>query len=138
MKWSDIPKNPSPKMLRQFAAAWLVFFLLWAAWLGLKKGNASLGTVLAVVAIVGGVGGLVKPALLRWVFIAWMVLAFPIGWLVSLVLLLVLFYGIFTPVALVLRLRGRDALRLKRPADLTSFWLGKDTPLDVRSYFRQY
>ena len=138
MKWSDIPRNPSRKMLRQFAGAWLVFFLCWAAWMGFKKGNAGPGSALAVVAVVVGVAGLIKPSLLRWIFVAWMVLAFPIGWLISLVMLLILFYGVFTPVALLLRWRGRDALRLKQPASGTSFWLDKHTPLDVRSYFRQY
>jgi len=27
MTWSDLPTNPSQKVLRQFSAAWLVFFL---------------------------------------------------------------------------------------------------------------
>jgi hypothetical protein len=138
MKWSDIPRNPSRKTLRQFAGAWLVFFLCWAAWLGLKKGQTESGVTLAIVALLGGIGGWVRPSLLKWIFVGWMILAFPIGWLVSLIMLSILFYAVFTPIALLLRLRGRDALGLKRPPDRTSFWLRKETPLDVRSYFRQY
>ena len=138
MKWSDLPRNPSHKVLRQFAAAWLLFFLAWAAWLGFGRRGAGPAAVLALVAILGGVGGWIRPSLLRRVFVTSMMLAFPIGWLVSLVLLLILFYGIFTPVSLLFRLRGRDALRLKRPPAGTSLWLAKDPPLDVRRYFRQY
>ena len=42
-----------------------------------------------------------------------MVLAFPIGWTVSLVLLGLVYYGLFTPIGLVFRLVGRDALQLR-------------------------
>ena len=138
MTWSDIPKSPTSRVLRQFAAAWLVFFLAWAAWHGLHKGRTEWGVALAALAVVIGVAGLAKPPLVRWIFVTWMMLAFPIGWLVSQVMVVILFYGIFTPVALVMRLRGRDALGLKPGAGKSSFWLRKETPLDVRSYFRQY
>ena len=40
-----------------------------------------------------------------------MVLAFPIGWTVSQVILAVMFYGLFTPIGLVFRLIGRDPLQ---------------------------
>jgi hypothetical protein len=52
--------------------------------------------------------------------------------------LLLLFYGLITPVALFFRVRGRDPLRRKGAPAATTFWLPKDTPQDVRSYFRQY
>jgi hypothetical protein len=53
-------------------------------------------------------------------------------------MLFVMFYGVITPVALVFRLRGRDLLRRRPEPGATTFWLPKDTPQDVRSYFRQY
>jgi hypothetical protein len=67
-----------------------------------------------------------------------MVAAFPIGWVISQTMLLLMFYGIITPVALFLRLRGRDSLYLRRPQNAATFWLPKQTPTDVRSYLRQY
>ena len=65
-------------------------------------------------------------------------LAFPMGWVISQVMLGILFYGMFTPVAFLLRWRGRDALGLKPPPGKASFWVRKEMPLDVRSYFRQF
>ncbi len=47
---------------------------------------------------------------MRWVYIGWMILAFPIGWTVSQVMLAVMFFGLFTPIGLVFRLIGRDPL----------------------------
>src|SRR5262245_31817192 len=135
MKWSDIPMNPSARLLRQFAAAWLVFFLAWAAWQGLRAGRPQLGWALGVLAVVVGGSGLIWPALVRWIFVGWMILAFPIGWLVSWLMLSVLYFGIFTPMAIWFRLVGRDPLRRRR-ADMPSYWRRKEIPADVSRYFK--
>lgn len=138
MTWSDLPLHPTTKVLRQFAAAWLVFFLALGAYQYLARGHAPLGLALMGAALVIGLPGLIWPRAVRWLFVGWMVVAFPIGWLISLLMLLIMFYGLITPVALLFRLRGRDLLGRKSPPAGNSFWLPKHTPQDVRSYFRQY
>ena len=138
LSWSDIPKNPKPKVLRQFSAAWLLFFVILGARQYLKAGHHELGLAFGAAGILIGGLGLIRPAAVRWVFVGWMALAFPIGWVVSHVMLLVMFYAIITPVALLLRVRGRDSLGLRRRPDAASYWLPKETPRDVRSYLRQY
>ncbi len=62
---------------------------------------------------------------------------YPIGWLVSRLLLGVLFYGMFTPLGLLFRLLGRDALARRARPDASSYWITKEGPNDARSYFRQ-
>jgi hypothetical protein len=139
MNWKDIPRNPDNRTLRQFAAAWLVFFLFLAGWHGLHRGRTEWGVALAALAVSMGLAGLAWPPLVRRIFLGWMLLAVPIGWLVSQVVLLLLFYVMFTPLALFLRLRGRDVLRLKPPGpDKPTFWQPKSTPADLRRYLRQY
>jgi hypothetical protein len=138
MRWSDIPWQPTTRTLRQFAGLWLIFFLILAWWLGWRSNRPELGWGLLVVAIAGGVGGLLAPALLRPIFVGWTVVAFPIGWLVSRLILAILFFLIFTPLSLVFRLMGRDALRLRRPANLDSYWQPKVQATDPRSYLRQF
>ena len=137
MTWADIPRNPSARTLRQFAAACLVFFGILAAQ-QLRRGHHQVGITLGVLAVALGAVGLIKPPLLKWFFVSWMVLAFPIGWIVSQVMLVLMFYLILTPVALLFRLTGRDLLAKRRRPDCASYWLPKETPADVRSYFRQY
>jgi hypothetical protein len=136
MTWAEIPRNPSARALRQFSAGWLVCFGLLAAQ-QYRRGHHEVAIALLIAGVVFGVAGLVRPAVMRWVFVNWMVLAFPIGWAVSQVMLLLMFYLILTPVAVIFRISGRDALRRKRP-DCPSYWVPKETPGDVRSYFRQY
>jgi hypothetical protein len=138
MKWSELPLKPSAKALRQFAGAWLVFFSLWGLQQWFGKSRAELGQVLCIIAVVIGVLGLIKPPAVRWLFVTWMMLAFPIGWVISQIALLILFYGMITPVALFFRLRGRDLLSRKPAPERGTFWVDKSNPSDTRGYFNQY
>jgi hypothetical protein len=65
-----------------------------------------------------------------------MVVAFPIGLVVSEVLLRLIYYGAFTPVALVFRAMRRDVLRLRKP-QTDSYWLQRRQRTDPLAYFRQ-
>jgi len=138
MKWSDVQFKPTKKVLRQFAAAWLVFLLAWATHQWLARGHHTTALVLGALAIIVGGLGLLVPATIRWVYVGCMIVAFPVGWVVSLVMLALMFYCVITPVALFFRLRGRDLLRRAPPRDAASFWTSKSLPLDMRQYFRQY
>jgi Saxitoxin biosynthesis operon protein SxtJ len=135
MHWSDLDFDPPPRRLRQFAVIWLVFFSSIGA-LRALHGQRFAVPLLALGGLVG-VAGLIRPQLARPFWIALTVLTFPIGWLVSRVLLGVIYFGVFTPVALVFRFIGRDALLRKR-SDLESYWTDKKQPADPGRYLRQF
>lgn len=138
MQWSDIPFHPSRRTLRQFAALWLVFFGCLAGWQGLVRERVALGWALAGLAVLVGLLGLARPERVRLVYVGWMVLAFPIGWAISNLLLVVLFYGVFTPVGLVFKLIGRDAMARRPHPEHETYWAPKPAATDVRGYFRQF
>lgn len=138
MKWSDIQFQPTKKVLRQFAVAWLVFLLAWAAHQWLARGHQTVALILGALAVVVGGLGLAFPAKIRWIYVGCIIVAFPVGWVVSQVMLALMYYGVITPVALFFRLRGRDLLHRKPPQGSASFWTAKTLPADVRRYFRQY
>lgn len=138
MRWSDIPFSPSEKTLRQFAGLCLLFFGGFAAWQWLKHGNATLALIFGALALGLGVLGLARPSALRPIFVGWMVVAFPIGWAVSIVLLGLVYFGLFLPIGLVFRLVGRDALLLRPRRGLETYWVAKSSPTDVRRYFQQF
>jgi len=137
MRWSDVPWRPAPRVLRQFAALWLVFFGAHAAWQGLARGRPALACLLAALALAGGLLGLARPQAVRPIFVGWSVLVFPAAWLTSRLGLLVLFYGLFTPVAVCFRLLGRDGLGLHRPPGATC-WAPLPSPAAPADYFRQF
>ena len=136
MNWSDVTTAPKLKTLRQFAGLWLLFFgglAAWRAWHGVVDTRTEALGVMAV--LIGGLG-LVQPAAMRWIYTGWMILAFPIGWTVSRLMVMALFFLVFTPVALIFRLMGRDTLKLRRvPA--TTYWKPKAQSANVKEYFRQ-
>jgi hypothetical protein len=138
MIWSSISTKPSAKILRQFSGAWLVFFLALGGRQYFGRGHHQTGLILGVLAVVIGGLGLLKPAAVRWLFVGCMVLAFPMGWVISHLMLALMFYGILTPIAIFFRLRGRDALSRKPDPGRATFWAPKPMPQDVRSYLRQY
>jgi hypothetical protein len=107
----------------------------------LKTGNAFVSIAsnggLIVGAATGGLLGTLRPQWLRPVFVGWMILAFPVGWLVSHLLLGALYFAVFTPLGLLLRLLGKDALGLRR-STAASYWQKKPQQTDLRRYLRQY
>jgi hypothetical protein len=131
----EINTNPTDRQLRQFGwISFIAFPLL--AWLWA-------GTILAV-AIAGGAGlvlafiGQIVPKWLKPLFVVLILLSMPIGLIVGEVLLLMLFVFLFTPMAIVFRLIGRDVLMLRRPKDTSTFWVVRKPVTDVRQYYRQW
>jgi hypothetical protein len=129
--------NPSRRVLRQFAAAWLVFFLFLSANEFWRRGNTSAALALAVVSL-AGVIGLIKPGTLRLLFVVASAIAFPIGWLISQIMLAVIFYGVVTPVGFVQRVRGRDVLQLKSKPEKSTFWVTRGSQPPLERYFKQF
>lgn len=75
--------------------------------------------------------------MLRPLYLVWMGVSYPMGLLMTNLLVAVMFYGIFTPVGLAMRLSGRDALRLRRPG-AGSCWVERPPAPPPKRYFHQY
>lgn len=130
----EINWQPSRKDLRIFAVLQVVFFAI-CAWLFL---GASTAIVVLSVSATVGVAGLALPRLIRPIYLAWMVAVFPIGWVVSHVILAAIYYFVFTPIGLVMRLFGRDAMQRKFEPDRASYWIPRPQEESTRRYFRQF
>jgi len=129
--------NPSTKQLRQFAGIWFPAFCGLVGWsIGHKTGHWSEVEIGWVLAGLLSVGGLVLPALIRPIFVGLILLTFPIGWVVSHLLLGLIFYGVVTPIGLILRISGHDPLQLKKPIG-NSVWKTPVGKTDVTRYLRQ-
>ena len=137
MQWSEVVAPPSFKKLRQFGGLWLVFFTALGVWRAAHGHSGLAGPGLVALGIVVGGLGLLRPAAIRPIYTGWMIAAFPIGWTISKVMLAGLFYLVFTPVAVVFRLMGRDALRLRRREAVASYW-SEHPKADIPDYFRQF
>ncbi len=144
----DIDWRPGPRRLRGFAATWLAAFALLGAVVAWRAGAFGAPVawsgpwlaplVLWVVAAAVGAIGLARPFAIRFVYVGWMAAAWPIGWAVTHLLLAVTYFVILTPVALVFRLAGRDALHRRFDRDALSYWVPRPPPPSVDRYFKQF
>ncbi len=66
--------------------------------------------------------GLIVPVILRPIYKLWMTFALILGWLMTKVILSILFFLVFTPFGLVARLLGKDFLDRKIYHDASSYW----------------
>jgi len=118
-----VAKPPSE---RSFAWVFTAFFLavaLWPAWRGKPVRWWALG-----VAGVVFLAGMVRPAILRVPNLVWFRLGGLLSRIVSPIAASLLFYAVFTPFGLILRLAGKDLLRLRRDPRAASYWIERDPP----------
>ena len=134
----DINWNPTRKDLRWFAGL-LIPFCGAVAW-SLGDGDFSqpgpMGILAAGAAV--GVTGLVVPEGIRYLYLAWMVAVSPIAFVMSCVIIGLVFYVVVLPLGLLVKLSGRDALQRHRDDSSSSYWLKKVMPTEPRRYFRQF
>lgn len=139
--------RPDRNKLRNFGFIAFVAFSLVAAYVAWKKAifGFELGTntdtvliVLGALAVSSAVFSLIWPSGNRAVYVILTIVTFPIGIVVSNVMLLVLFYGVFTPIGLIFRIIGRDALKRKYEPSLASYWVAYPQRKDRSYYFRQF
>lgn len=135
----EINWQPSRKELRQFAGIWfplacgmLCFFLFKAtkSW--------EWPAVLGGIAIILSVIAFLVPAIAHRLYVGWMIAVFPLGWTVSHLLMGLIYYGLFTPMGLIMRLAGRDTMGRKFDQSRESYWVPREGPADKNQYFRQY
>jgi TRAP-type C4-dicarboxylate transport system permease small subunit len=133
-----VNRNPSPSELRWFGILLVVFTAGVGALVGWRTGEPAWRTGIW---IGGGTLALVffaVPAARRSIYLGWMYAAFPIGWTVSHVLLALIYFGVVTPVALVMRALGHDALERKLDRSASTYWVRTTPQRGPERYFKQF
>lgn len=122
-----------------------------------KKTSVTIGIVLLIVTFAlwyygktsfvyfGAVGGLfiiisyIAVPLLRPFHKLWMMLALILGWFMSRVILIILFYLVLTPIGLVAKIFGKRFLELKIDKSAETYWEKRENifkqPIDYERQF---
>jgi hypothetical protein len=129
--------NPDRSELRRFALWMLGGFAvlgLIAVW---RTGTVGVGpSILWGLGLALAIGAMV-PGLGRVAYLAVYLTSGVIGYVVSRIVLALIFYLVFLPIGFALRARGRDILQRRRPAQ-ASMWLPHHQRQDPGSYYRQF
>ena len=86
---------------------------------------------------VAGFGGLLWPQILKPLYVFWMLLANMLSWVNTRIILGVIFYLIFTPIALVMRIAQRDGLQKKINKNASSYWTQRTAPENIKEHFER-
>jgi hypothetical protein len=125
------------KELRQFGITiGIVLGLLgiWFFWVG-KEGKY----LLIIGAILFSSLGLIFPLVLKPFQKLWMTLAILMGWLVTRVIVTVLFYLVVTPIGIFAKLCGKKFLNVKLDKSADSYWIKRThTTPDKQAYEKQF
>ena len=132
MKFSEIelPSN------RKFGFFFTFIFAVAAAYF-YYSANVSWTYVFIAAALVFLLVTLIKSDALLPLNKLWMRFGLLLGMIVSPIVLGVIFFGLFTPIAILMRLIGRDELRLKF-IDKTSYWVSRGEPIKSESFKNQF
>ncbi len=94
---------------------------------------------LATIGAGAGLVSLLVPVIARPLYFVWYAATACIGLVMSNLIMGLLYYGLFTPMGLIMRVIGRDALALKwQKGKASSYWKDVPPPGPASSYFSQY
>ena len=132
-----INPRPSPRQLLVFAVAW-VLLAGWLGWTQESKGRTTAALACWALAAVAPLAGLLWREGLRWLYVGLSYLTYPIGLVISSAVLVLFYYGVLTPIGLVLRVCGYDPLQQRATSRTTSYWRARPGPRRPADYFRQH
>jgi ABC-type uncharacterized transport system permease subunit len=134
-----IDRNPPDRQLRQFGIISLFGFPL----IGLVL-HRVFGIAPAVIWVMVGVGlvtlvlSRIEPRWIRWIYVGLMLVAAPIGFVVSVTLMAAVYYLMVTPFGLVFRAFGRDPLAKRPDRTKDTYWHERDPVKPAASYLKLY
>lgn len=144
----EVNWRPPPRTLRGFGLIALVAFAALGAWayvgrslvgveLGPDAARVAAWGLWAAAALCGGLA-LVAPRALRPLYVVLTAISLPIGFVVSHVIMALLYFGVFAPVAIFFRLIHRDALERRFDRERQTYWVEREAVTDRGRYFRQH
>lgn len=132
-----ISENPDRRFLATFAVGLIVVSAILGT-MRVARGDVAGAAAFWILGGGAGITSLIVPLVAAILYRGWMTVLAPIAWLASMVLLAIVYYCVVTPIALGLRLSGRDALSLRSNRGAKSVWTERTRKPDAADYFKQF
>ncbi len=135
----EINKNPSKNELRRFALIWFPLFFVVVATLVFHKTHSWRNAALILgPALILSVISYIWLGIAKTIYISWMYASYPIGWVVSHILLGLIYFVVLTPIGVIMKLFGHDPLQRSFQPEASSYWVARDANNDPARYLRQF
>ena len=119
---------------KSFGLVFFVIFIIIALWPLLNDGNIRIWSI--IVSIIFLILGLLNSKILTPFNKLWMRLGALLGIIVSPIVMGVVYFGIITPIGLIMKLFGKDVLNLKLEKNKKTYWtLKKKIPSKMKDQF---
>ena len=83
--------------------------------------------------------GLLLPSFLKPLHKLWMTIGLVLGWIVTEVIMIILFYLVVTPIGLFMKMRGKDILNKKFDKNAESYWIPREMVIrNKQDYEKQF
>ena len=97
-------------------------------------------TVYVYMYIAGGIvllAGLAAPVLIKPLFIVFSYIGFGINWLITRMILTIVFYLVITPIGWGLKITGKKFLDIIFPGQVESYWISRSDGVATKENFRK-
>jgi drug/metabolite transporter (DMT)-like permease len=121
--------------LRRFGIAFFALFGIFGALTISRRGE--LGLVLWVIALSMLFFGLVRPKLLRPAYKVWMAFSAILGFITSHLILMLLYYFLFTPIGFTMKVLHKNTLQRPMDANSDSYWIKKENKPASRDHYER-
>jgi len=114
---------------RSFGWVFGAIFAIITGFVYYKSGQLSywlLALTLVFIAV-----SLLAPKLFKPLNFVWFKFGMLLGNIIAPLVMMLIFFVVVTPIGLLMRLFGKDSLRLKRDSSLTSYWLEREQDPEV-------
>ena len=139
MSLIEINWNPEHKELRKFGIISVIASVLIALLLYLLKGPGIRWMAIIIAAgLFIFLSSMISFKLTRVIYLGLILVTMPIGLVVSFTLLAIFYFLLLTPLGLIFRLMGRDALGRKFDSTIESYWAPRRPPDNLDRYFHQF
>jgi len=126
----------SPRALRRFGftVGFVILFLGFVLWWRQHSAGLLLISIAALLLLAGGLA----PSSLKWVHGPWMVGSLALGWIVTRILLTLVFFLVITPIGLLQRLLGKSAIQVAFTTNSASYWQRRTASPVPEDYEKQF
>jgi hypothetical protein len=103
-----------------------------------EAAGAYTAIVLWLLAAYCGFFAFVAPVAVKPIYLLLSIITYPIGWVLSYVVMAAMFYLVITPVGLLFKVLGRDAMNRRFDPAASTYWIRRRPPDSAKRYFRQF